>query len=143
MRAALAPAPGRFTVADFAARVRAMTGQETYTVRQAACDLRKLRGKDLAVKPGKSRRYRIPPGAARAITALLTLRDHVLAPILAGVRSPPAGPQAQHLDCHRPRLREPPHRHADPVPARRHRNAPCHRIDNNLSIGEMQAPRDR
>jgi hypothetical protein len=86
--AALAPAPGGFTVADFAARVRAMTGQETYTVRQAAYDLRKLRGKDLAVKPGKSRRYQIPPDAARAITALLTLRDHVLAPILAGVRSP-------------------------------------------------------
>ena len=89
--AALAPAPGGFTVADFAARVQAMTGQESYTARQAAYDLRKLRGKNLAVKPGRSRRYHIPPDAARAITALLTLRDHVIAPILAGVRSPRLG----------------------------------------------------
>jgi hypothetical protein len=89
--AALAPAPGGFTVADFAARVQAMTGRETYTVRQAAYDLRKLRGKNLAVKPGRTRRYQIPPDAARTITALLTLRDHVIAPILAGVRSPRMG----------------------------------------------------
>ena len=53
--AALAPAPGGFTVADYAARVRVMTEQEVYTVRQAAYDLRKLRGKNLAIKPGKTR----------------------------------------------------------------------------------------
>ena len=94
--AALAPAPGGFTVADYAARVRAMTGQEAYTVRQAAYDLRKLRGKNLAVKPGKSRRYQITPDAARTITALLTLRDHVIAPILAGVRSPRRGRKPAH-----------------------------------------------
>jgi len=89
--AALAPAPGGFTVADFAARVWSMTGQETYTVRQAAYDLRKLRGKSLALKPGRSRRYQIPGDAARVIAGLLTLRDHVIAPILAGVRSPRMG----------------------------------------------------
>lgn len=95
--AALAPAPGGgFTVADFAARTRAMTGQEAYTVRQAAYDLRKLRGKNLAVKPGRSRRYQITPDAARTITALLTLRDHVIAPILAGVRSPRMGRKPAH-----------------------------------------------
>jgi hypothetical protein len=88
---ALAPAPGGFTVADFAGRVQAMSGQDTYTIRQAAYDLRKLRGKNLAVKPGKTRRYHIPPDTARTITALLTLRDHVIAPILAGVRSPRRG----------------------------------------------------
>jgi hypothetical protein len=93
---ALAPAPGGFTVADFAARVRTMTGQETYTVRQAAYDLRKLRGKNLAVKPGKSRRYQVSPDAARTITALLALRDHVIAPILAGVRSPRVGRKPKH-----------------------------------------------
>jgi hypothetical protein len=68
-----------------------MTGQTGYTVRQAAYDLRKLRGKDLVVKPGRSRRYQLPLRAARTITALLTLRDHVIAPILAGVRSPRRG----------------------------------------------------
>ena len=37
---ALAIAPGGFTVADFAAKVRAMTGQASYTIRNAAYDLR-------------------------------------------------------------------------------------------------------
>jgi hypothetical protein len=32
-----------------------------------------------------------PPQAARTIVALLTLRDHIIAPILAGVRSPRMG----------------------------------------------------
>jgi len=90
---ALAAAPEGFTVADLAARVRKMTGQseDDYSVRQAAYDLRKLRGKDLVAKPGRSRRYRVPLHAARTITALLTLRDQVIAPILAGVRSPRRG----------------------------------------------------
>jgi hypothetical protein len=88
---ALAPAPGGFTVADLAARVSAMTGHDGYTVRQAAYDLRKLRGKNLAVKPGRTRRYQVPPDAVRIIAALLTLRDHVIAPILAGIRSPRRG----------------------------------------------------
>ncbi len=68
-----------------------MTGQVGYTIRQAAYDLRKLRGKNLAVKPGRTRRYHIPPDAARTIAGLLTLRDHVIGPILAGVRSPRLG----------------------------------------------------
>src|SRR5208282_3776179 len=50
---ALAIAPGGFTVADFAAKVRDMTGQTSYTSRKAAYDLRKLRGKHLADKPGR------------------------------------------------------------------------------------------
>ena len=39
----------------------------------------------------RTRRYHVPPEGARTITALLTLRDHVIAPILAGVRSPRMG----------------------------------------------------
>jgi hypothetical protein len=49
---ALAIAPDGFTVADLAAQVRTHTGPE-YTVRQAAYDLRKLRGKHLVAKPGR------------------------------------------------------------------------------------------
>ncbi len=93
---ALSPAPGGFTIADLAAKVQAMGGQVGYTVRQAAYDLRKLRGKDLLVKPGRSRRYQVPPPAARTIAALLTLRDQVIGPILAGVRSPRLGRKPAH-----------------------------------------------
>jgi hypothetical protein len=85
---ALAIAPGGFTVADFTAKVRDMTGQEGYTSRNAAYDLRKLRGKHLAGKPGRTRRYYISPAAARIISALLTLREHVIAPLLAGTADP-------------------------------------------------------
>jgi len=85
---ALAIAPGGFTVADLAARVSAMPGHDGYTIRNAAYDLRKLRGKHLADKPGRTRRYLISPGAARIISALLTLRDQVIAPLLAGVADP-------------------------------------------------------
>jgi hypothetical protein len=88
---ALAPAPGGFTAAEHAAKVRSMTGQDGYTTRQAAYDLRKLRGKQLIAKPGRTRRYHVPPDSARVIAALLALRDHVIAPILAGVRSPRMG----------------------------------------------------
>ena len=90
---ALAPAPHGFTVSDFAAKVHAMTGtfDADYTIRQAAYDLRKLRGKQLVDKPGRTRRYHVPPLAARTIAALLTLRDQVIAPILAGIRSPRMG----------------------------------------------------
>jgi hypothetical protein len=75
-----------------------MGGQTGYTTRQAAYDLRKHRGKNLIVKPGRSRRYQVPPQAARTIAGLLTLRDQVIGPTLAGVRSPrraaspPTGP---------------------------------------------------
>ena len=51
---ALAPAPNGFTVAEFTAKVHALTGVDHcgYTVRQAGYDLRKLRGKQLVDKPG-------------------------------------------------------------------------------------------
>ena len=88
---ALAPAPGGFTVADFTAEVRHLIRHDGYTTRQASYDLRKLRGKGLTDKPGRTRRYHVPPQAARTIAALLALRDHVIAPILAGVRSPRTG----------------------------------------------------
>src|SRR6266576_40637 len=78
---ALAPAPGGFTVAEHAAKVRQIAALDGYTTRQAAYDLRKLRGKQLISKPGRTRRYHVPADAG-TITALLALRDHVIAPIL-------------------------------------------------------------
>jgi hypothetical protein len=90
---ALAVAPEGFTVSELGAKVRAMTGQSDtdYSARQAAYDLRKLRAKELVVKPGRTRRYQVPPDAARTITALSVLRDQVVSPMLAGVRSPRQG----------------------------------------------------
>jgi hypothetical protein len=92
----LGATPGGFTVAELAAKVQAMTRQTSYTIRQAAYDLRKLRGKELIVKPGRSRRYQVPPQAARTIAGLLALRDQVIGPILAGVRSPRLGRKPAH-----------------------------------------------
>ncbi|MBA3573803.1 MAG: hypothetical protein H0W37_02235 [Pseudonocardiales bacterium] len=88
---ALSAASDGFTVAEFTAKVHAMSGDTDYTSRQGAYDLRKLRGKDLVIKPGRSRRYHLSTQAASTIAALLTLRDQVIGPILAGVRSPRLG----------------------------------------------------
>ena len=90
-RARPGPGPGGFTVSDFTAKVRHLIRHDGYTTRQASYDLRKLRGKGLTDKPGRTRRYHVPPQAARTIAALLALRNHVIAPILAGVRSPRTG----------------------------------------------------
>jgi hypothetical protein len=59
---ALAVAPAGFTVAEFTTKVRAMTGQtlEDYSIRQGAYDLRKLRGKRLVLKPGRTTATRSP-----------------------------------------------------------------------------------
>lgn len=40
------------------------------------------------VKAGRTRRYHVPKQAARTIAALLTLRDQIIAPILAGIAAP-------------------------------------------------------
>jgi hypothetical protein len=88
---ALAPASGGFTVKDLAGKVHTITGHPGYTARQAAYDLRKLRGERLINKPGRARHYHVPPPAARIIAGLLTLREQVIAPILAGMRSPCPG----------------------------------------------------
>jgi hypothetical protein len=90
---ALAVAPQGFTVAEFTAQVRAMTGQTPadYSIRQGAYDLRKLRGKQLVIKPGRTRRYHVPEIAARTLTALIAIRDKVIAPLAAGIRTPRRG----------------------------------------------------
>jgi hypothetical protein len=90
---ALAGDPDGFTVADFTAKVHALTGQSeaTCSVRQATYDLRKLRAKLLVEKPGRSRRYLVSAEAARTITALCVLRDQVIGPIVPGVRVPHQG----------------------------------------------------
>ncbi len=93
---ALAAKPDGFTVADLTNKVHAITGDNSYTIRQAAYDLRKLRGHSLIDKPGRGRRYHVPVDATRTICALLVLRQQVIAPIVAGLRRPNRGRKPAH-----------------------------------------------
>jgi hypothetical protein len=115
MRAALAavlalgPSPLGFGVSQFRAKVLAMTGHSDadYSPRHAAYDLKKLRGKQLIAKMGRSRRYELCPASMRSIAALEILREHVIRPVLAGVRAPQRETQATlspALDRHYQRL---------------------------------------
>jgi hypothetical protein len=83
----LATQPGGFSLAELAAAVRARTGwgPKRYSARQAAYDLAKLRGKKLAKRPNKSRRYVGDPSGVRTMCAYLWLREKVIKPLLAGV----------------------------------------------------------
>jgi len=80
---ALAATPQGFRCADLAAQVQASTSSP-YTPRQAAYDLKKLRGKNLVRKLDHSRRYEPVPEGLQNMAALLILREKVLKPVLAG-----------------------------------------------------------
>lgn len=86
---AVAPAPTGFTASDLAAVVCSQTGQarSDYGPTRAAYDIKKLRGKNLVVKIGKSRRYEPTPDGLRAMAAISVLRDKVLQPLLAATVS--------------------------------------------------------
>jgi hypothetical protein len=88
---ALAAAPDGFGVADLVTKVHAIAAHDSYSSRQAAYDLRKLRGHNLVTKIGNRHRYQVPTTAARTIVAILTLRHQVIGPIIAGVRVPRRG----------------------------------------------------
>jgi hypothetical protein len=104
---ALSTSPKGFTASELAAKVGALNGPSPtpYTARQAAYDLRKLRGKDLVGKIGHSRRYQPTPAGLRALTALAVLRDKVIKPLLAASchsslhpENPDPVPIDQHYD---------------------------------------------
>jgi hypothetical protein len=82
---ALSTAPNGFTASDLAWKVGDIGDSKdcTYTPRQAAYDLKKLRGKQLIEKIGSSHRYRPSARGLRAMTALVVLRDKVIKPLLA------------------------------------------------------------
>ncbi len=99
---ALASAPSGFSSSDVAAKVQAVTHM-SYTPRQAAYDLKKLRGKNVVGKIGTSRRYETVPEGLQAVAALLVLRDKVIKPVLAGVGKPRRGPKPKDqspIDAH-------------------------------------------
>jgi hypothetical protein len=106
----LATQPEGFSLAELAEAVRARTGwgPKRYSVRQAAYDLAKLRGKKLAKRKEKSRRYVSDPSGVRTMCAYLLLREKVIKPLLAGVVGPTGRPPKvlNPLDRHYVNLRE-------------------------------------
>ena len=94
---ALSTSPKGFTASNLARKVSAWNSPSAkpYTARQAAYDLRKLRGKDLVGKIGNSRHYQPTPKGLRAMAALAVLRDKVIKPLLAASGLPPLLPQIQ------------------------------------------------
>jgi hypothetical protein len=80
---ALSCAPHGFQSVDLAVKVQEKMGSP-YTSRQAAYDLKKLRGKNMVRKIETSRRYEPVPEGLQTMTALFILREKVLKPVLAG-----------------------------------------------------------
>lgn len=99
---ALSVTPHGFQSADLAAKVQENTASH-YTPRQAAYDLKKLRGKNLVHKIENSRRYEPIPDGLQKMTALCVLREKVIKPVLAGAGKPKHGPKPKHqsqIDIH-------------------------------------------
>jgi hypothetical protein len=95
---ALAAVPNGFTVSDLANNVREImnVNSEQYTPRQAAYDLKKLRGKNFVRKLDRSRRYVVNLEGLRTLTALWLLREKTIKPVLAGAAKPKRGPKPKH-----------------------------------------------
>jgi hypothetical protein len=87
---ACAQIPMGARLGDLVPRVplRSGTLAATYGTRQAAYDLRSLRAKPFVRRASKSHRCQDPPDGLRTITALVVLREQVIEPILANVRTP-------------------------------------------------------
>lgn len=99
---ALSPVLSGFSVGELSNKVSEITGAE-YTCRQASYDLKKFRAKGLVAKRSHSRRYELPLQALRTIAALLTLRDKVIRPLLAGAGKLKRGPKPKNygaIDAH-------------------------------------------
>ncbi|MBE2202689.1 MAG: hypothetical protein IAE79_29020 [Anaerolinea sp.] len=90
---ALAVVPNGFTASQLAAKVRDILqlAPEQYQPRHAAYDLKKLRGKQWIEKKGKSRHYQTSSLGLKTMAALLTLREKVIKPVLAGAGKPKRG----------------------------------------------------
>jgi DNA-binding transcriptional ArsR family regulator len=78
---ALAIHPLGITTKILAEKVREMTGMTDYSIRQAAYDLKKFRGKGI-VTIIAARRYETTLQGLRTMAAYLTLTDHVIVPLL-------------------------------------------------------------
>jgi hypothetical protein len=106
---ALSTQPGGFTSGDLAVKMqeRLRVSAADYQPRQAAYDLKKLRGKMLVCKIGTSRCYEAPAEGLQTLVALGILRDKVLKPVLRirNLQGPP--PRSDNpIDHHYYNLRQ-------------------------------------
>lgn len=102
---ALSTAPKGFTASDLARKFGDLSGSKhnPYTPRQAAYDLKKLRGKQLIEKIGSSHRYRPSTAGLRAMAGLVVLRDKIIKPLLASCCQRKRGPKPRNatpIDTH-------------------------------------------
>ena len=102
---ALAASPGGFTASQLAEQVRRQSQQSNseYSPRQAAYDLKKLRGKQIVCRIGQTARYQTIPQGLRAMAALALLRDKAIKPLLAAAQQHRRSRQPQNpspLDIH-------------------------------------------
>ena len=84
----LASSSRGFTASQLADRVQALhqPGEAEYGRRQAACDLKKLRGKQFVRRIPKSQRYEATPFGLKTMAALLILREKIIKPLLAAAQ---------------------------------------------------------
>jgi hypothetical protein len=85
---ALAPHPRGFTASGLATTVRTLSQQSEseYGARRAAYDLKKLRGKQMVRRVGKTRRYEPILAGLKAMAAVVILRDRAIKPLLAAAQ---------------------------------------------------------
>src|SRR5215470_2870781 len=107
---ALSPSPGGFTASQLADQVRTLGKQSAsqYDARRAAYDLKKLRGKKIVRRIGRTRRYESLPKGLTAMTALVVLRNKAIRPLLAGTQEQRPSRGAQNpsaLDMHYENIR--------------------------------------
>ena len=102
---ALSPSPNGFTASPLAGQVQALSKHRPsdYGARRAAYDLKKLRGKKIVRRIGRTRRYESVPKGLKAMTALVVLRNKAIKPLLAAAQElrPSRGAQnPKTLDTH-------------------------------------------
>ena len=80
--------PGGFTSSELAEQVAQSNKQPEgrYGPRQAAYDLKKLRGKQMVERIGKTRQYQATPAGLKAIAALVILREKAIRPLLTAAQ---------------------------------------------------------
>jgi hypothetical protein len=94
---ALSPSTAGFSIGALAALVAEITGLP-YHSRQAAYDLKKLRGKGFLRRVEHTRNWEATPQGLRTIAGLVVLREKVIKPVLAGVIKPDTGRRSKHPD---------------------------------------------